>query len=148
MGRMNATTVTTQTQTKFDPKLVAPFLNSVRSVFGMMANVDVTIARPYVKTDDTTTFDVSGIVGFSGALVGSVTMSFGADTARKLVAAFSGAELEPGSPDFADAIGELTNMVAGSAKTTLGPGASITVPTVILGPGHVVARLRDVSCVV
>src|SRR3954466_13194080 len=121
----------TKTQTKFDPKLVAPFLNSVRSVFGTMANVEVTIDRPYVKTDDTTTFDVSGIIGFSGAVVGSVTLSFGADAARKLVAAFAGAALDPASPDFADAVGELANMVAGSAKTSLGPGASITVPTVI-----------------
>jgi CheY-specific phosphatase CheX len=39
-------------------------------------------------------------------------------------------------------------MIAGSAKKDLGAVASITVPSVIIGAGHVIARLSDVPCIV
>ncbi len=68
--------------------------------------------------------------------------------AVKLVTAFTGMEMDPSSTDFCDAIGELANMIAGSAKKDLQLLASITVPTVILGNGHKVARLSGVPCIV
>jgi chemotaxis protein CheX len=131
-----------------DPKLIAPFVASIRSVFSTMVGVEATIQRPYLKTDQTATFTVSSIIGFSGQVLGSVTLSFQDDAAKKLVAKFAGAEMDIQSPDFADAIGELANMVAGAAKKDLGGSASITVPSVVIGPGHHIARLRDVPCVV
>jgi chemotaxis protein CheX len=57
-------------------------------------------------------------------------------------------ELEPGTADFTDAVGELANMIAGGAKKHLGNAASITVPSVIIGKGHQIARLSDVPCLV
>ena len=77
-----------------------------------------------------------------------MVVSFQRDAAIRLVEAFSGAKLEPESNDFADAVGELANMIAGAAKKDLGSGANITTPSVIIGPGHHVARLRDVPCLV
>ena len=68
--------------------------------------------------------------------------------AAALVSAFAGAPIEPSSPDFADAIGELANMIAGGAKKHLGNSASITVPSIIVGKGHQIARLSDVPCIV
>jgi len=50
--------------------------------------------------------------------------------------------------DFADAIGELANMIAGSAKKDLGHTASISVPNVVIGGGHIIARLSEVPCLV
>ena len=38
------------------------------------------------------TADVSGIIGFSGDVMGSVVLSFAKDTAMKLVSAFAGKE--------------------------------------------------------
>ena len=131
-----------------DAKLVAPFITSVRSVFKTMASLDVAVDKPFLKDEQTTTFMVSGIIGFSGQVIGSVTVSFHAETAKKLVAAFAGIEMDLKSPDFADAVGELANMIAGGAKKDLGGNANITVPTVVIGADHVVARLRGVPCVV
>jgi chemotaxis protein CheX len=68
--------------------------------------------------------------------------------AKSLVAAFAGCAIEPGTPDFSDAIGELANMIAGGAKKHLGANANITVPSVIIGPGHQIARLSGVPCIV
>jgi chemotaxis protein CheX len=78
----------------------------------------------------------------------SATASRARAVALKLVEAFAGASLAVTDPDFADAIGEVANMIAGGAKKDLGVQANITCPTVIIGAGHVVARLSDVPCLV
>jgi chemotaxis protein CheX len=131
-----------------NPKLVVPFINSVRQVFTTMVKVPTTIERPHVKVAPAPQYDVSSIIGFSGDLVGSVVVSFQKDAAVKLVSSFAGCDIDPDSPDFADAVCELANMIAGSAKKELGHNASITVPSVILGRGHQIARLSDVPCLV
>jgi chemotaxis protein CheX len=140
--------VATPPKSTIDVKLVTPFLNSVRSVFSTMASVQITVERPFLKTDPNSAHDVSSIIGFSGQIVGSVTLSFETAVATKLVAAFAGSEMEPGTPDFADAVGELANMVSGAAKKDLGANASITVPSVVVGKAHTIAIHKDIPCVV
>jgi chemotaxis protein CheX len=131
-----------------NPKLIAPFVNSVRSVFQTMVKVETTVQMPRLKADPCPSYDVSGIIGFSGDVIGNVVVSLQMAAAKSLVAAFAGMPIEPGTPDFSDAIGELANMIAGGAKKHLGLAASITVPSVIIGRGHQIARLSDVPCIV
>ena len=131
-----------------NPKLIVPFVNSARTVFSTMVGMETTVQRPHVKGSPSTSYDVSGLIGFSGEVIGSVVVSFQRAAAIKLVSAFAGMEIAPESPDFADAVGELANMIAGSAKRDLGATASITVPSVIIGAGHIIARLSDVPCIV
>jgi chemotaxis protein CheX len=131
-----------------NPKLIVPFVNSVRSVFSTMVGVTTTVGRPILKAQPCPSYDISSIIGFSGEMVGSVVVSFQKEAAVKLASAFAGVEIDPDSPDFADAIGELANMIAGSAKKDLGATASITVPSVIIGPNHTIARLSGVPCLV
>jgi chemotaxis protein CheX len=135
-------------ESAINPKLIVPFVNSVRAVFSTMVKVETTVQRPHVKANPALNYDVSSIIGFSGDVAGSVVVSFQKDAAVKLVASFAGMELAFGTPDFADAVGELANMIAGGAKKHLGNAASITVPSVIIGSGHQIARLSDVPCVV
>ncbi len=129
-----------------NPKLVIPFVNSVRNVFSTMVRVKCEVERPIVKGSPTPHYDVSSIIGFSGDVVGSVVVSFQLSAAKKLVAAFAQMEIDEKSPDFADALGELANMIAGAAKKDLGCSASISTPSVIMGAGHTIARLKDVPC--
>lgn len=131
-----------------NPKLVVPFVNSVRNVFSTMVKVETVIGRPQFKENPGHSYDISGIIGFSGEIVGSVVVSFTRQAGEALVEAFAGMKLEMGSPDFADAIGELANMIAGSAKKDLGAQASITVPNVVIGAAHQIARLSDVPSLV
>lgn len=133
---------------KIDPKLIVPFVNSVRQVFTKMVGVTTTISGVQIKGTPGPTYDVSGIIGFSGEVTGSVVVSFQKEAAVKLANALAGMEIEFGTPDFSDAIGELANMIAGSAKKDLGGPANISIPSVIIGSGHTVARLSDVPCVV
>lgn len=133
---------------KLSSQHIMPFINSTRQVLQTMANVKVEVQKPSLKVTPAPSYDVTGIIGISGDIVGSIVVSFRKETAEKIVAAFVGSPLESTSPDFSDAVGELTNMIAGSAKKDLGGNASISVPTVIIGAGHMVARMNGVPCVV
>lgn len=113
-----------------------------------MVKVQTEIDRPLVKTATNASYDVSSIIGFSGDVVGTVVVSFQLEAAKKLVAAFAQMELAVDTPDFADALGELANMIAGNAKKDLNCTANISTPSVIVGTGHHVARLTDVPTLI
>jgi len=131
------------------PDLIVHFANSVRTVLAtMLGGTQATFGKPGIKQVPEASYDISAIIGFSGEVVGSMVVSFRQDSATKLVEKFAGMPLQPGTPDFADAIGELANMFAGNAKKDLGANASISCPNVIVGAGHTIARLQDVPCVI
>jgi len=70
-----------------------------------------------------------------------VILSFPKPVAVKTASTFSGAELQVDHPDFADAIGEIANMVAGNAKKDFeGVSISISLPSVVIGENHQVSR--------
>ena len=131
-----------------NPKLIVPFVNSVRDVFSTMVKVATSVERPHLKEQPSPSYDVSGVIGFSGGIVGSVVVSFQKDAAMKMVEGFAGVPLEFASPDFADAIGELTNMIVGRAKKDMGAIANISIPNVVIGANHIIARLSDVPTLV
>jgi chemotaxis protein CheX len=128
-------------------RLTIFFIKSIQEVLSMMASTKVEVGKPFKKTDLSATYDVSGIIGFSGDFVGSMVLSFRADAAMGIVKSFTGMEMANGSAEFADAIGELANMVAGSAKKSFG-GTSISIPSVVMGTGHMIGRLANVPCIV
>ena len=130
----------------FEKQLVAPFMESVATVFRTMIGVDVRVSSPYVKITSGQ-FNVFGIIGFSGELRGNVVVSFTQDSAEKVVEAFTGEKVDRGSPQFSDAVGELANMIVGSAKSKLGFNANISVPSVVMGDCQI-ATPSDVPCVV
>lgn len=131
-----------------DPQYITPFIRSIQNVFSTMLRIPVTINPPSIKKDKSASYDVSGIIGMSGDVVGSVVLSFPKDTAQKLVTAFCGMEFPPDSPDFADAVGELVNMISGSAKGMFADkNVSISCPSVVIGPGHQINTRSDTPCV-
>ena len=120
-----------------DIRYINPFMASVRDVFRTMANVEVQILKPRVRTDERRLPGVSGVIGLSGDVTGACVLCLPSEVACKLASAFSGEEMTESHPDFADAIGELANMVAGGAKSQLGGLAvSISLPSVVIGDPH------------
>ena len=128
--------------------LVQPFMTAVKEVFAKMTGVEITVERPFLKTVTGCSYEVCGIIGFSGQISGSVVVSFSDAAAINLVEAFAGSRMDRTDPDFADAIGELANMIAGSAKQRLGGAASISVPSVVIGKGYSIASMRTIPCLV
>lgn len=131
-----------------DPQFITPFIKSIQNVFSTMLHMPVTINQPAIKQGNSATYDVSGIIGMSGDVVGSVVLSFPKETASKLITAFCGMEFPVDSPDFADAVGELVNMVSGSAKGMfVDKDVSISCPSVVIGTGHQITSRSDTPCV-
>lgn len=119
-----------------DSKDIVHFVNSVQNVFTTMLSLPVTVNDPQLRPPTDCGHDVSGIIGMSGDVVGVVVLSYPEQTARRLVELFIGEPLESDHPDFADAIGEFVNMVAGGAKAQFNKRVDITCPSVIVGGSH------------
>lgn len=118
--------------------LILPFVNSVRQVFEKMVGIRPTFAQPYLTTENSNGHDICGVVGFSGTVSGSVVVSFTRQAATKLVESFAGERLDFSHPDFCDAIGELSNLIAGSAKSHIAGGTNISLPNVMVGKCQIV----------
>lgn len=124
-----------------DVKYINPFVNAIRNVFETMVATNVKIGKPALQSNSDHTPDVSSVIGFSGDAVGSVVLSFPMDVACKLASKFAGVDLDENHTDFADAVGELANMVAGNAKANVqNMNMSISLPSVIVGRDHIVSQ--------
>jgi chemotaxis protein CheX len=133
-----------------DVRFINPFVKSICNTFETMCALPVSVGRPQLKTDgDDDNSDVSAVIGFSGGAAGSVVLGFDFDTACKAATRFAGTEIDAKHPDFADALGELANMVAGGAKSQFeGLNISISLPNVIVGPNHVVSASKTTPKIV
>ena len=120
-----------------DVRYVNPFIVSIKQVFSTMVGVEVQVLKPTMKVNGSGVVGVSGVIGFSGDAAGACLLCFPTDVACKLASAFAGEEMSESHPDFADAIGELANMIAGGAKSQFdGLAISISLPSVVIGNPH------------
>ena len=118
------------------PEQSQHFVAAVESLFATMLDMPVTCAEPRLKGHDEAWLDITGTIGIAGAVSGQLALSFDRPTAEAVVAAFVGMPMDFEEDDFADAIGELANIVAGNAKASLNTCGtlSITCPSVTRGP--------------
>lgn len=131
-----------------DQSYIIPFVKSVQNVFETMLQLPVQIGQPEIKHPGDSGHDVSAIIGMSGDVEGSVVLSFPTATAIRVVSIFTGTELDSGHEDFADAVGELVNMVSGGAKAQFsGKNVSISCPSVVVGQSHQVYGRKDVVAI-
>ncbi|MFG0292414.1 MAG: chemotaxis protein CheX [Phycisphaerales bacterium JB065] len=132
-----------------DPNNLLPFIKSTQNIFETMLQMGIEIGEPAVKADKAPSHDISGIIGFSGDVGGSVVLSFPFPTAQRIVSVFTGMEMDAeATEDIADAVGELVNMIAGGAKAQFsGRKVSISCPSVVVGKDHTVQNAKDAVCV-
>lgn len=131
-----------------DQSYIIPFVKSVQNVFETMLQLPVQIGQPEIKHPGDSGHDVSAIIGMSGDVEGSVVLSFPTATAVRVVSIFTGTELQADHEDFADAVGELVNMVSGGAKAQFtGKDVSISCPSVVVGQSHQVYGRKDVVAI-
>ncbi|MBS0198685.1 MAG: chemotaxis protein CheX [Planctomycetes bacterium] len=130
-----------------DARFINTFLESARTLFSTMLSAPVTFGKPHVH-DRLTKYDVSGIIGLSGDVVGSVVLCLPKASALEIVSRFAGSPLEFGGSDFADAIGELVNMIAGGAKAKFeGKNVNISCPSVVVASVHQVQTPSAAACI-
>ena len=127
---------------------IIPFMKSVQNVFETMLQLPVQINEPTLKHENEPSYDISGIIGMNGDVNGTIVLSFPTSTAERIVSIFTGMEMDHQHEDFADAVGELVNMVSGGAKAQFTDKAvSITCPSVVIGQNHQIFGQKDLTCV-
>ena len=132
-----------------DSSYITPFVTVSQNVFQMMLQLSVEVDAPGPKQPGAPSYDVSAIIGMSGDVEGAVVLSFPTPTAERVASLLTGMELDHTHEDFADAIGELVNMISGGAKAQFdGKNVSISCPSVVIGADHTVVGRKDVTCIV
>jgi len=130
-----------------DIRYINPFLSAVQNVFETMINVPYTLGKPSLKKNQTSSFEISGIIGISGEVTGCVVVSFPEVIALELASELLGEKMEKVDEDCTDAIGEIANMVAGDAKKNFPESnTTISVPSVVLGV-HTIAFPKGVPII-
>ena len=125
---------------------INPFLTSTISTFQTMLNCELTRQEPYVKGGVRPEHEVSGVIGLSGKAKGTVVLSLSREAALSAAAAMLGERPTEINADVADAVGELTNIIAGGAKSQLEHlKLNVSLPTVITGKWHSIEFPRRVT---
>ncbi len=123
-----------------------PFIKAVTDVLSMMAMITPKAGKPYVKKGNTANGDVTGLVGITGELNGSISITFTKSCAVAIVKNMLGDELQDVVQDVRDAVGEITNMISGQARAGLseqGLNFSGATPSVIMGDNHTIAHVAS-----
>ena len=127
-----------QTNEKWVPLLEM----ATREVFELMLSCQLTPA----SNMDESGMDVTSMVGLAGALCGVMTVRCGEKTAVLMASKMLGLPPQKVGQDFADALGEVCNMVAGNFKNKiagLSDGCMLSPPSVITGHDYSLHSLAD-----
>jgi len=91
---------------------------------------------PLIPTDfEEQPSDVHSSVSITGSWTGRIVYASSTVAAKRAAAAFLAMSVDAVSPeDVADVLGELANIVGGNVKAMLPPGASLSLPQVVLAP--------------
>jgi len=127
-----------------DARFINAFLDGTLNVLKTMAFVEPNSGKPYIKRDGLANGDVSGIIGFTGAVTGSMALSFSEKSILKIVSNMLGEEIKEINADIKDAVGEITNIISGAARKELeliGINVLAAIPTVVSGKGHSITHV-------
>ena len=117
---------------------INPFLNAVVKVVKTMAFVEPEPGRPFLKTESVSLGDVTGVVGLTGPVNGSVAVSFSEGAILHIVSSMFGEPFRDINREVEDAVGELSNIICGDARGALdeeGYSFQASIPAVITGKG-------------
>jgi chemotaxis protein CheX len=128
---------------------INPFLTSLKNVLHTMLGCEARRGEIALKPDNRARHYVSGIIGLSGRAVGMVVLSLSEAVALKAASTMLMAEQGQVNDDVLDAVGELTNMIAGRAKAELEEyQLAVSLPSVVTGHGHEIhfpSNVRPIS---
>ena len=115
-------------------EFINPFIIAVSKTLETMAGCKVVREPPQLKKEKSALFPVSGIIGLSGIVVGTVVLTMSEVLALKCASAMLLEDYTELNHDVFDAVGELTNVIAGNAKAQLEDyKLSLSLPNVIYG---------------
>ncbi|MFQ5500176.1 MAG: chemotaxis protein CheX [Candidatus Zixiibacteriota bacterium] len=139
-------------RTEIKLETVEPFIDGTVDVIKKMTDQDVTRQDLYLKRSYYMSGDISGVMRLSGDTEGVVAIAFRKDLASSLVARMvSCDESELSIDDIMDGIGEIINIISGTARTALSENGSsfdISLPAVVTGYGHQIVHKKEQPLIV
>jgi chemotaxis protein CheX len=116
---------------------INPFLTSTILVFDSMLHCKLERGTPYLKNGTQPQHEVSGMIGLSGKAQGTVVLGLSREAAISAAEVLLQERPLEINGDVTDAVGELVNIIAGSAKAMLEHlDMKVSLPTVITGKFH------------
>jgi chemotaxis protein CheX len=99
-------------------QFILPLVTTCKEVFRDICRTDVDVGRAFfaVKDDPVSDCDISGVIKLSGGTSGAVAIALKDITAFTITSALTGKTYESLDDDVTDAVGELTNIIAGNVK--------------------------------
>jgi chemotaxis protein CheX len=134
-----------------DVRFINPFLNGAKEVLKTMAFIDATAGKAYLKKGDMAHGDVSGIIGITGDAIGSLAVSFHTNCICGIVSSMLRETHTEPTREVLDAVGELTNMISGVARTHMeknGLSVYAAIPSVVVGVGHTINHILKAPSIV
>ncbi|GHT32967.1 chemotaxis protein CheX [Planctomycetales bacterium] len=115
-------------------EFINPFIIAVTKTLETMVGCKVQREAPQLKKNPQTLFPISGIIGLSGTVVGTVVFTMSKELALRFASSLLMEECTELNADVFDAVGELTNIIAGNAKAQLEEyNLTLSLPNVING---------------
>ncbi|TRZ76623.1 MAG: hypothetical protein D4R93_03020 [Deltaproteobacteria bacterium] len=127
-----------------DVKFINPFLNGTIEVIKKMAFVEPRPGKAYLKHTSVAHGDVSGIIGITGDMIGSLAVSFGESCICHLIGSMVGESYVEANQEVFDGVGEMTNMISGVARTYLekeGMHVYAAIPSIVYGKNHTINHI-------
>ncbi|MBF0245350.1 MAG: chemotaxis protein CheX [Planctomycetes bacterium] len=134
-----------------DVNLINPFIEATIMALETMAMLKPKRTKVYLKNNATVNGDISGIMGLTGEVDGSIVVTFAAETACKVVGSMLGVKFDSINDEVKDGIQEVVNLIAGQAKAKLSGTKfhfKISIPTCVTGKNHEITRAKGVPIIV
>ena len=136
-----------------DAALNQAVIKGSESVFESMLGWDVKGKEPVEMPINASSSETSVVISIVGNVSGAITFKCTKAFAKAIASTMVGAEVEDGSDDMKDAVGELLNMVVGTAKATYSSDDAfkISLPTTIIGGDytvHIKANSSDTTSLI
>jgi len=119
---------------------IQPFVKVCESVFQNFCRIEVKPGRVYflLREEYEKKWDISGLIGLSGEVMGAVAISMSDQTAVKITKSLTGKDHSAFDTDVTDAVGEIINIIAGNVKKDFEEELriKISLPSIIKGKNH------------
>ena len=130
-----------------DLELVGPFIRSTVNVLRTMAQTELKVGKIAPKTDRKTSGVVTGVIGMASELItGNLILSFDKPAIIGVVSRMLMERHHDVTDQVVDAVGELTNMICGGAKSELnqkGLAFSMATPMMLRGQNIEISQFCD-----
>jgi len=131
-------------------KYINPFIKVTQEVFSQFLGIDVKPGKPFLfsHTETKLHYDISGIIGLAGEVIGFVIISFPKNVALHSVSRLIGAETDNFDELVVDSIGELINIIAGNSKREMEEfRIVISLPSIVRGANHQISWISGVPVI-